>query len=106
MVDVWNWRSSPKNVWGPAGWQWLHDLARRYPVHAVHEDRELAHTRIYNFLSSLECPECKFHALEYFAKKPPNLSGRSALVYWTWEFHNDVNKRLGKKLFPYSAVQW
>jgi hypothetical protein len=63
----------------------------------------MAYRRILRFLENLPCPECRRHSLEYIQQDPPDLSSSQALQVWAWSFHNNVNARLGKPLFPFTA---
>lgn len=42
----------------------------------------------------LPCGECRGHAAAYIEANPPEKSPDPLI--WSWEFHNAVNKRLGK----------
>lgn len=49
-------------------------------------------------VSNFKCEKCKVHFRDYLNKNPLD---ESNLFKWTWEFHNKVNKFLGKKLPTY-----
>ena len=100
--EIWVWPPSPKKTWGPRGWNWLHVLAISYPAAPTLEEGRVAFRRIWNFVNNLPCPECRYHATRYVFQHPPDLSGTYALQSWVWEFHNAVNRRLGKKEISYS----
>lgn len=97
------WPSSePKNVWGPRHWAWLHRLAIAYPDAPTAGDASGTFARIWAFVSGLPCAECRVHATAYVAARPPPLGGSEELQHWAWEFHNAVNRRLGKRQAPYA----
>ncbi len=96
------WPRMPKQDWGPRGWNWLHQLAINYPRRApTREEARLAFRRIWTFVTHLPCEECRRHATAYVVKYPPNLRSTVELQSWAWEFHNAVNRRLGKPEMSY-----
>lgn len=53
--------------------------------------------------NSIECPKCKNHMREYLKKhKLKDYPGRK--FEWSWEFHNEVNKRLKKRQVPFNRA--
>lgn len=61
---------------------------------------------IYDLAADFPCEECAVHFNEYLKKKPPshewgkvyNLNNGktcTGLFYWTWEFHDAVDERIG-----------
>jgi hypothetical protein len=63
---------------------------------------------IYDLANEFPCEECYYHFQDYIKLRPPEYEwGRevqlkngkkcNGLFYWSWEFHNAVNKRIGKK---------
>jgi len=97
--------TTPKSVWGPRGWRWLHTMAIAYPRKPSKEDKLLVQRRLTDFFNALPCPECRAHAAQYLARHPPDITDSATLQAWTWRFHNFVNARLGKPAFPFSAYQ-
>jgi hypothetical protein len=53
----------------------------------------------YNF----PCEKCRLHIVQYLIERPPT-SDDKGFFHWTWEFHNEVNKRLGKPLITYDKA--
>lgn len=45
------------------------------------------------------CGVCRDHMKEYISQNPPE-SAKNAF-YWTWQFHNAVNSKLGKPTLSY-----
>lgn len=79
--------------------------------YSIHQDAKIADknlTRdefIKNLKSKFElfpCDKCKEHINSYIKDFPIEKSEN--LFYWTWKFHNDVNKRLGKQEFAYEII--
>ena len=52
----------------------------------------------------IPCELCRTHYIQYLEVAPPDLSGRNALVKWTIDLHNKVNKQLGKPVYSYSKA--
>ena len=53
----------------------------------------------------LPCPQCRSHMSEYLQQNENNIEfavnqGGLAVFKWTFDFHNDVNRRLNTKIFP------
>ncbi len=98
----WVWPAMPKQEWGPQGWHWIHALAINYPpLSPTATDARAAFWRIWNFVTHLPCEECRMHATQYVLQNPPRLTTSRAFQAWVWRFHNDVNRRLGKRHIPY-----
>jgi mitochondrial FAD-linked sulfhydryl oxidase len=97
--------AGPPSAWGPRGWNWLHLLAVNYPPEPAQEDMRRAFRRLVDFATHLPCAECRDHTLQYLAANSPDLADTYALQAWVWRFHNAVNARLGKRLFPYEEYQ-
>jgi hypothetical protein len=55
------------------------------------------------------CQNCSYHCKKYLSEHPVSKefnriseSGRSiGCFYWSWQFHNAVNRRLGKPVMDY-----
>jgi hypothetical protein len=101
--ESWAWVPAPKAVWGRRAWNWLHVTAINYPEQPTAHDRALAAARLREFVARLPCGECVGHAEAYLARAPPDLSDTYAYQAWTVDFHNDVNIRLGKPVYPFEA---
>ena len=55
---------------------------------------------IWEICVNLPCSECKWHMIDYINKNPIE----DDIFRWTWKFHNEVNKRLGKMEYPYEQA--
>ena len=96
----------PKNVWGPPAWAKLHAIASRYSTTTDLEGARQTFRAIWATVRELPCAECRAHATQYILATPPDLSSRTALMAWTWAFHNTVNARLGKPFMPYTTFDY
>ena len=109
------WRDDlPPEKWGPAGWAWAHREAINFPPRPGAAEKACALLRLQHFVANLPCPRCRTHAAAYLARNPPSLGSSEAYQSWVFEFHNAVNRRLGRRAFSfgeYSAlyhaeIQW
>jgi len=65
----------------------------------------------YRIINKLKCDECRRHAAEYARNHnirsvidviSPNK--RNGLFYYTWQFHNAVNRRIGKRTITFEEA--
>lgn len=94
-----------KNVWGPKIWNHIHQLAINYPHNPTPLDARNVLKKIWHSLSNLPCEECRLHATSYYLKNSPLTQNTYSLQNWVWTFHNNVNKRLGKRIVSYEEYQ-
>ena len=87
------------SVWGPLGWDWLHNLAICYPHQPTDNDQHFYYLKIKNFIETLPCIKCINHAINYINSYPIDLSNNKRFQYWVFYFHNYVNSLKGKKIF-------
>ncbi len=112
--------------WGPALWGLLHMLAEksgrgtgvvrwmgRGPMQLCHAEERRLWANVFSSLrTSLPCPVCKQHYLEYMRTNPPDSILRmpgpewaTALRQWLWTFHNAVRTQKGQAVdVPYEAL--
>jgi len=87
-------------VWGPAFWFSLHNGALRYPNRAAPVWKERMKHFILGIPVMVPCEKCSEHATSYleysYEKIDEVVNGRRELFEFFWEFHNVVNKSLGK----------
>jgi hypothetical protein len=84
--------------WGGITWVFLHTLS--YKVHPEHykQVKMILWDHIKQLCSSLPCPDCAAHATQYL-KKIPIPETKEQLVRVLVDFHNAVNRKLGKPFF-------
>lgn len=86
--------------WGSKFWFTMHTVAYFYPDEPTVD--EMAHAK--NFYESLRsllpCPGCAQHYGELLRKHPidEHVKYRMSLITWVNMIHNEVNRRLGKKI--------
>ena len=70
---------------------------------------------IYRTCEFFPCEECCIHCKKYLEKNSPinfykkvikykNIDYNTGLLYWSWKFHNYVNRKLKKKIIPFNKV--
>tara|TARA_B100000424_G_C22867526_1_gene462040 strand:- start:173 stop:622 length:450 start_codon:yes stop_codon:yes gene_type:complete len=91
--------------WGQATWLFLHSLSYK-----IKDDKFLEHKNeiieiFAKICASLPCPDCQEHAKNYVIKNDLNkINSKNDFIEMLWVFHNIVNKRQGKKEFPYKSL--
>jgi hypothetical protein len=89
--------------WGGITWVFLHTLS--YKVHPEHYTLIKIDLwgHVKQLCSNLPCPDCASHASQYL-KKMPVPDTKEKFIQVLVEFHNAVNRRLGKPLFSIKDV--
>lgn len=94
--------SDPK-VWGPSFWFCLHNGAATYPNKASPIVSERMKGFILGIPYVLSCDECREHARVYienhFTQLDEITGSREKLFCFFVDFHNQVNKRYGKRVY-------
>jgi len=92
---------------GARYWAHLHTRAILwYPACASPERQRREEQFLRDFYAALPCQQvCARHAAEYHAQHPPALQGSDAYQLWIFNFHNDVNRRLGKPQFTWAQYR-
>lgn len=95
--------ASNPSAWGPSYWTSLHIMSYFYPAKASNIQRDRMVQRILAISNELPCVECQQHSSayiqKYFKQLPDICSGRDKLFAFFVDFHNQVNKRYGKKVY-------
>ncbi len=87
-----------KTMWGNALWFLIHYIAYNLPEKITPEIASSYKAFIVSLRYLIPCPECGKHMHEYLSENVIDdfLVSNRSLFYWTWVFHNSVNKRLNK----------
>jgi hypothetical protein len=60
-------------------------------------------------ISNFPCLKCKNHSKEYVTKNPllyaVNNKDPYSMFIWTFKFHNEVNLRIGKKVYEFEEAK-
>lgn len=88
------------NVWGPIYWNFLHS-------HSIIFDGKMSTEEIKNFLqtftNNIPCIECREHYEKYI--KENEFDRSVSYKQYILNLHNDVNTRLGKKLYTLQQME-
>jgi hypothetical protein len=104
------------NVWGPAGWVFLHSVTFGYPMdpdafdHNLEQPVGTTRERYLQFFEScafvFPCRYCR-ESYQRFIQEDPvsgSLKDRASLTRWLWRIHERVNEKLGKKGITYEEL--
>jgi hypothetical protein len=92
------------NIWGPAGWTFLHSITFQYPEEPTDIDKRKYFTFFHSLKNVLPCPTCREHYETSFEINQIRLNNRQELIEWLIDIHNDVNRTSGKKVYSYDEV--
>lgn len=83
---------------GPHYWYMLHNMSLNYQMNPTKFARQKMRAFVEALPYLLPCKNCSEHAKEFMAGADLNkaLTNRKTLFTFMWNFHNHVNKRLGK----------
>lgn len=93
-----------RTEFGPMTWKVLHRIAATYPEHPLEQEKELAKDMFKGLARFFPCVECAVHFQKEIKIEPPKLENNKALSKWVCYQHNQVNQRLGKKVFDCNDV--
>lgn len=89
--------------YGPGIWFMLHLQA----AHATTpQEKQCFLTTVKTLADHFPCHDCRKHFNDYLRSNPPEnyLNKDKGLFLWTWEFHDAVNKRLGKQSMTFDEA--
>ena len=98
----------PKKGWGPKFWRCLHLMAESFPLEPTEYDKIRYREWLSITLELLPCMECRKHANQYMQENPINFKTREEFAMYVYNFHNEVNRRLGKPIISmdeYKAIR-
>jgi hypothetical protein len=94
-----------KQLWGEATWYFFHTMVEKIMEEYFLELRDQLVEMIKNICSYLPCPVCAEHATNYMRNVSfASFQTKEDLKIFLFTFHNDVNKRTGKPLFPLNEL--
>jgi FAD-linked sulfhydryl oxidase len=90
-------------IWGPSFWKSLHLLSLAYPESPSQVDLDSHKQYLYALARVLPCPICRQHFQSYLSEVDIDsiLKNKDSFVRFLFSVHNDVNKRLNKKVWTY-----
>jgi len=101
-------KSDPRII-GPGVWYIIHTVA----IEATDDNKKYGFITLMNTIKeTFPCEECRKHIVEYMENNPftpywnIQENGRHyGMFKWTWNFHNTVNRRLGKKYVEWETAK-
>lgn len=84
--------------WGNATWYMFHTLAFKLKDEHSSIVPQL-YSHIVQICQNLPCPDCRTHAIQTLSNSRGRVKSKEDLIVFLLEFHNIVNKRLGKSWF-------
>jgi hypothetical protein len=90
------------NVWGPAGWLFLHSIAQNYPWKPTEDQKKWYMSFFKSIGNVLPCRYCRESYIKFINEPDTNLNvsvmeSRKLLVHWLYNVHEKVNKKLNKR---------
>ncbi len=94
------------SIWGPSGWRFLHAVTFAYPEVPTTEHKNAARALFENLKLLLPCEDCCAHYGKSLdaAHLEQALESKTKLTRWLFEFHNQVNARLGKPEYSWESL--
>lgn len=84
-------------------WYRIHNLARSIDIGILDEKEFIILWRDLIERKELPCETCRVHAVDFINKNPieQGVDVKNTYLRWTWNFHNAVNKMLGREAFDW-----
>ena len=86
------------DIWGSGLWTTLHSITLNYPELPTHKNIQEHRNFLHSLGKILPCPGCVQEYNKYISKNPPALHDKELFVEWMIDLHNDINRRLNKKI--------
>ena len=92
--------------WGPPTWTFFHSMAEQIIEERFSTVKKPLFGLIKNICAFLPCPECSKHATLFFHRvNLDKIQRKSDFRILFYIFHNMVNKRLKRPMFPVHALK-
>jgi len=94
--------------WGKHLWGFLHTMTISdfsFPEANLRTQKPIV-TNIKMVVNVIPCADCKAHFLQHLSTiDHVDLYKSNSLFYWTIDFHNKVNEKLGKPILSYTEAE-
>ena len=79
---------------------------KNYPAEPSEEEKATARKWYKEFANLITCESCKQDYNEMLQRTPPDVNSRDELFKWTYDRHDELNRKLNKPYCPdYPSVQ-
>ena len=89
--------------WGSNLWKAMHVMTFLYSDNPTSKEKKAAQSFFEALPYMLPCSICKQDFKQYVKYIP--LKNKRVLSTWLWNVHNNINKKLGKKMISYEECQ-
>lgn len=97
-----------RDHWGKHLWGFLHTMTVcnfNLPEANLRTQKPIV-TNIKSLVNVIPCPECKAHFIQHLPTIDNiDLYKKNSLFYWTIDFHNNVNEKIGKSVLNYKEAE-
>lgn len=100
-----HWQFGPE-IWGPLAWNWLHSFGCVFDKEQFLATIErIAFMLDPNRSEHTGCDRCFEEWKRITTMSPPDsVYDEASAARWSWNAHNQVNKKLGKRIFPWASA--
>tara|TARA_B000000609_G_C24121646_1_gene319924 strand:- start:15 stop:461 length:447 start_codon:yes stop_codon:yes gene_type:complete len=92
-------------IWGPVIWDLIHGLTIKIDESFFLKNIHNVLNLFNNILTTLPCPECSSHSLSVYKSNVSKINNKKKLVSFFHYLHNEVNKKLKKKIMDTSVLE-
>lgn len=98
---------SNTGVWGTPTWVFVHTLCTKLKEESFWQMKDSILFFLARIWSLLPCPDCASHAVPLWQQmQPERIRSKEDLEMCVLSFHNRVNHRLNKPMFPPEVLQF
>lgn len=96
--------------WGPSAWTYLHIMSFYYPNRPRYSERQNMYLFLKSFARTIPCRTCQRDFVRMLhrdvtSSSSPHLKSTDALARVVVEWHNEVNRRLGKPTWSFEKAR-
>ena len=93
-------------TWGPKIWYFFHIFSQQINENFFLHNRKKCLKLLSSICEFLPCPECSSHATKYLKEHNfYSINSKNKLILFFFRFHNSVNQRLNKPIFPFKDLE-
>jgi len=92
--------------WGEPTWYFFHTFIEKISANFYTNNYKECIELYETICNNLPCPICKVHAVNYLKKhNVKNMNTKTKMKIFLFQFHNSVNKRLKKSVYPEEILE-